>query len=208
MKPTPDLIWFRSLHYGGTHVCLWWAVFPNGTLHIASELVRSKGVISALCMAIRQETRRLKIPAVCYTVADTVTMSGIQKPDMEGETRADTFRHNGITIRESTHDPIQGWTRIRELLGVRPDGRPWLTIDPHCTHLIRALTTAVSDPHDEELVQESATDQPLRALRIGAMSRPAPKPFQKPPLPKNAVGHLVQELRNSGQTSSLAWRSP
>lgn len=202
----PDTDWFRSLHYGGTHVCLWWAVSPNGTLYIADELVHSKGLISDLCLALTKKTKALKIEQIRYTVADEETMLGKNKPGDEGETRADTFRHNGIRLRTTTHDPVQGWTRVRELFGLRPDKRPWLTIDPKCVVLIRALTNAVSDPQDEESVLESVTDQPLRALRIGAMSRPAPKPFKAPPLPKNAVGHLLEECRRGPITSGLAWR--
>ena len=209
--------WFRSLHYGGTHVCLWWAILPDGGLYIPCELVRGKGLISDLAKDIRQETRRLGLaerqdadnahqPYIRYTVADELAMIGKTNKDMEGETRADTFRANGIIIRESSHDEAQGWTRVSELLGTRPDGRPWLTISPSCVQLVRALTNAVSDPNDPEVLLESANDQPLRALRIGAMSRPAPKPSDKPKLPPNAVGHLLEEIRSGYVSNSLEWK--
>ena len=167
---------------------------------------------------MRQQTRALglrnreaddlesRAPFIRYTVALEEAMRGKTKDGDDGETRADTFRHNGIVIRESSHDEAQGWTRVAELLGVRPDGRPWLTIAPSCVQLIRALTNAVSDPNDEEMLLESANDQPLRALRIGAMSRPAPKPYAPSPLPKHAVGHLLEELRSGSSTNSLEWK--
>lgn len=214
---SPDVQWFRSLHYGGSHVCLWWAILPDGTLHIPRELVKGKCLISELSLAIRQITRSMGIAErpdahndrqsfIRYTVALSEQMIGKTKDDDDGETRADTFRNNGIVIREQSHDEAQGWTRVAELLGARPDGRPLLSIDPSCVQLVRALTNAVSDPNDEEVLLESANDQPLRALRVGAMSRPAPKPFQRPPLPKNAVGHLVEEIRSGLTRNTLEWK--
>ena len=214
---SPDVHWFRSLHYGGNHACLWWAILPDGGLHIPVELVKSKCLISDLALEMRKQTRALGLterqdahdnrqPFIRYTVADATAMHGKSSKGDDGETRADTFRHNGIVIRESSHDEAQGWTRVAELLGVRPDGRPWLTIAPSCVQLIRALTNAVSDPNDEEMLLESANDQPLRALRIGAMSRPAPKPYAPSPLPKHAVGHLLEELRSGSSTNSLEWK--
>jgi len=181
-------------------------VFPDTSVHVKSELLQTKGLIATLCRDMRLQTKALKIDRVRYTVADKAAMVGKATADDEGETRADSFRHHGIPIRAITFDEGQGWTRVGELLGARPDGRPWLTIDPGCVALIRSLTNAVSDPSDPESVLASMSDQPLRALRIGAMSRPSPKPFEKPPLPKNAVGRLVEEIRHGPIRSRLAWR--
>jgi hypothetical protein len=206
MISRPDVTWFRSLHYGGQHVCLWWMVFPDTSMHVKAELVKPSGLIADLARDIRLKTKALRIELVSYTAALKAQMVGTQTSDDDGETRADTFRHNGIRIRQIAFDDLQGWTRVGELLGSRPDGRPWLTIDPSCVALIRSLTNAVSDPSDPENVLDSPTDQPLRALRVGAMSRPSPKPFEKPPLPKKAVGHLVNEIRNGPIRSRLTWK--
>ena len=214
---SPQTQWFRSLHYGNTRVCLWWAVLPDGGLYIPLELVKGKCLIADLAKEMRQETRRLGLterqdadnanqPYIRYTVADAEAMIGKTNKDMEGETRADTFRANGIIIRESSHDEAQGWTRVSELLGTRPDGRPWLTISPKCVQLVRALTNAVSDPNDSEMLLESANDQPLRALRIGAMSRPAPQSSDRPVLPPNSAGKLLEEIRSGTTSNSLEWK--
>lgn len=199
-----ERVWFRSLHYGGKHTCLWWVIQENGQLHVRAELVKPKCLISTLAQEIRRKTRELEIPSIHYTVALRVQMIGTTTKEDDGETVADTFRSNGLVIRETSHDPIQGWTRIAELLGQRPDGRPWLTIDPSCEALQRALTNAVSDPTDTESILDPA--EPLRALRVGAMSRPAPRPLQPLPMPKNAVGHLLEEARGGGRSKNLlAW---
>lgn len=195
MSVAPIYRWFRSLHYGGTHVVLWWRVAPDGGLHVASELTQDGGLISELCLAMRQKTRWMNLPAIDYTAALEEQIIGKIKKSDEGETREQTFRNHGIVLRPATHDPVQGWTRIQELLGSRPDGRPYLTIGPNCERLVRALTNAVRDPNDPESVLESANDGPLRALRIGAMSRPAPRPNAPVSLPPNAIGRLADQLR-------------
>ena len=202
-----DVAWFRALHYGGPHVCLWIAILPDTSLHVRLECWLERSVISKFADAMRSEGRRLGIEKVKYTVADRLQLRG-KAIDDTGETRADTFRRNQIVIRETTHDPIQGWTRIQELLGRRPSGQPWLTIHPSCVHLISALTQAVSDPTNPEDVQSFANDQALRALRVGVMSRPAPNPKTKPPLPKEAVGRLLDAVRRGERTSGqlIQWR--
>lgn len=204
---TPDhLIWFRSLHYGATSVCLWWVILESGQLHVKAELVTEKYLISTLAHAIRHQTRVLRAPHIRYTVALAEQLVGKTQKGDDGETVADTFRANGLIVRPTSHDPIQGWTRVSELFGLRPDGRPWVTIDPRCEALQRAVTNAISDPADPQNVVESPTDQALRALRVGAMSRPAPRPLQPIPMPKNAVGHLLDACRAGADKSSLAWR--
>lgn len=204
-----DLSWFRSLHFGqndpNANIVLWWAVWPDRRLHIVAEQRRQNCTIAALARDMRTRTRELGIEAIRYTVADE---QSIGKDKGEGESRAETFRANGIPVRVLKIDAAQGWTRVKELLGARPDGRPWLTIDPSCAHVIRALTTAIKDDTDPEQVATSPAMQPLNALRVGAMSRPAPNPFEAPPRPPNAIGHLVDEIRNGGRGGfGVKWRS-
>lgn len=207
MKPS-DCSYFRSLHYGFADptatICLWWMVFPDNRVRIQKEMREQGKTIEQLATAMKAITRNLRIESVRYTVADELN---IGSDEGDGETRAETFRKNGIPLRILKPDPVQGWTRVRELLGLRPDGQSWLTIDPSCEFLIRALTSAVQDKSDPEDVLAFGNDQPLKALRIGAMSRPAPKWSDKPPLPKNAIGRLVEDLRTGEVSGGLAiWK--
>lgn len=217
-----DASYFRSLHYGFADptatICLWWAVFPDQRVRILSEGRWQQSTIQKLSEEIKQQTRDLRYRVLSskdvqdgkqieirYTVADE---PNIGKDDGDGEARAETFRTHGIPLTILAPDPVQGWTRVRELLGLRPDKQPWLTIDPSCTFLIRALASAVQDKSDPEDVLPFGNDQPLKALRIGAMSRPAPKWTDTPPLPKGAIGHLVNDLRSGDvATGGLAiWK--
>jgi hypothetical protein len=205
-----DLAWFCSFHFGqhdpNVNYALWWATLPDGRLHVQAEQRRANCTIATIARDMRGEARRLRIPTLLYTVCDEAS---IGKQDVDGESRADTFRNNGVPVRVRHVDPVQGWTRVRELLGLRPDRRPWLTIDPSCVELIRALTHAAIDPKNVENVdREFPRIYAINALRTGAMSRPAPKPFQRPPLPEHAIGRLVDEIRTGGGSDiGLAWRS-
>lgn len=204
----PEMTWFRALHYSGPHVCLWMAILPDGALHVRSEQQWPRGVISRIAKDIHARTRDLDIEKVRYTVGDKAQLVGKTSDDSYGETRLQTFRAHKIPIREQTSDPVQGWTRLQELLAPRQDGRPWLTIDPSCVHLIRAITNAVSDPDHLDDIVVAADDQALHALRVGVMSRPTPVKLGKPPLPKNAVGHLLNAIRRGERPRGhlIDWR--
>ena len=203
-----DLIWhFRSLHYGYSSptatLCLWWEVFPTNSLHVRSELRVQNLTIESIVKAINARTAQLGITQARYTVADE---ANIGKQDGDGETTPQTFAKNRMPLRVIKPNPIQGWTRIRELLGTRPDGGPWLTIHPSCVYLIKAMEQAMQDASDPADVMAFDNDQPLRALRVGAMSRPAPKVADRPKLPPKAIGHLVEELRSGGNRNTLEWK--
>lgn len=203
-----DVQWFRSMDYGfvDPNVTLWWALLPDGAMHIKALQRRQRNTIERLCRDIRTQTRELGIKSIRYTVADKYSM-GERTSDDSDETRADTFRRYGVPVTTTNQNRETGWTRVHDFFGLRPDGRPWLTIDPSCTYLIGALSAAVADKTKHEDIEPFKADHPLDALRIGAMTRAAPKPFDKLPLPKNAVGHLLEEVRRGPTRSSLAWRS-
>ncbi|MGH7177796.1 MAG: hypothetical protein ACREJC_10480, partial [Tepidisphaeraceae bacterium] len=204
----PDVQWFRSMDYGfmDPNVTYWWAILPDGGLHIKAEQRRQYMTISQLARDIKIQDRALGIQRVRYHVADKYSM-GEQADDESPETRADVFRRHGIPVTTTNQSRETGWTRIREFLGLRPDGRPWLTIDPNCRYLLRSLAAAMSDKNRHEDIAPFKDDHPLDAIRIGAMTRTAPRGFVAPPLPKNAIGHLLREVQTGPTRSALAWRS-
>src|SRR3990167_7007021 len=152
MTARSSLLWFRSLAYGFAkpNVVLWWAQFPDGSLHIKAEQVQQGKAIAILARDLKRLTLDLGIETIRYTAADAVQMDGKVR-ETDGQTRGQTFRACGVPIRGTIHDPVQGWTRIRELLASPPTRqRPWLTIDPSCDSLIRSLTSALSKKTDPE----------------------------------------------------------
>lgn len=205
-----DVQWFRSMDYGflDPNVTLWWAILPDGALHIKAEQRRQFSTIATLAKDIRTQSRELGIRQVRYTVADKFSMGERtnQEDGFHGETRAETFRAYGVPVTTTNQSREIGWSRVREFFALRPDGRPWLTLDPSCRYLIRAITAAVADKARHEDIAEFKDDHPLDALRLGVMTRPSPRKFTAPPLPKSAVGHLLREVQAGQPKSPLAWR--
>ena len=187
--------WFRSYDYGfmDPGVCLWWAVLPDGRLYVRTEYKHQHLNIDRICHGIRQITTDLHIPHVRYTAADKFSM-GARANDDDGILCSDVFRSLGVPVIGVSQDRVQGWTQVRELLGTRPDGLPWLLIHPSCRYLIRTLASAVSKKTDPEDIEER-DDHALDALRLGAQSRPSVARLRLPPLPPRAVGHLLTEVR-------------
>lgn len=202
-----DVLWFRSMDYGfiDPNVTLWWALLPDGLLHIKAEQRRQYETIPKLAKEIRMQDRLMGVRSVRYHVADKYSM-GARTDDASDLSRADTFRECGIVTTTTTQDRELGWTRCHELLVLRADGRPHLSIDPSCRGLVRAISAAVSDPLHPEDIKAFRDDHYLDALRIGAMSRPAPGRWKGPPLPPQAVGHLLKDVQRR-QPTGLAWRS-
>jgi hypothetical protein len=190
--------WFRSYDYGFVHrgVMLWWRILGDGRLHIEREFVHRYMSIADICLHVRRITRELDITRVRYTVADKYSMAG-RHSDESGETRAELFGRHGVLVTPANHDRVQGFTRVRELLALRPDHRPWLTMDPSCAYLIKAISAAISDKTNPEDVAEFEEDHPLSALRYGAMSRAAPRlRGRRDPKPHTA-GALLRDVQTA-----------
>ena len=96
-----DVQWFRSMDYGfiDPTVTLWWAILPDGALHVKREQRRQFCTIEQLAKEIKAQTRELRIPRVRYTVADKFSMGErANQEDALGETRAETFRSHGVPV--------------------------------------------------------------------------------------------------------------
>lgn len=191
-----DLRWFRSYDYGfmDPGVCLWWAILPDSRLYVRAEYKHQHLNIDKICHGIRKLTADLRIPKIAYTAADKYSV-GARQNDDSGITRADVFRSFGVPLTGVSQDRGLGWTQLRELLGMRPDGLPWLLVHPSCRYLIRTLSSAVSSKTDPEDIEQK-DDHALDAGRMGAMSRPSVTRFTVPPLPPKAVGHMLHDVRN------------
>lgn len=178
--PGGDVEWFRSMDWGYINpgVCLWWACLPDGVLYIRKELKFSHTSIPEVSDQIREITKDLGIPRVRYTSADPSIFSqygGSSSDKQEGETIAETFARPPcrVPLVKADNNRSSGWQRIRELLRLRPDGKPWLVIHPDCRYLIRTFAAATSAKHDPEDIGFE-DDHALDAARYGGMSRPSP----------------------------------
>jgi hypothetical protein len=198
---------FRSLAWGYHEpggCVLWWIVEPTRHLHILSELdyeqLDEQELATQICT--RDRALRLGPPFVArcaYTVGTPAIVSTkAKKPGFRGETIGDRLAHYGVIVIPADDDLLNGWKRCQSLLRTDAHGDPWLTIDPSCEPLIRAIPSGLRD--DKEPDDLLAPSPALTALRYGAMSRPAPDTITDiPTYPFGSAGYYIQRGIREGQ---------
>ena len=182
--------------------CLWFRVQTDHHIRVISELTFTHQLEHDLAQQILARDRALMLAnRIGYTVANPECFNFQTKEPkgFTGQTIAITFALCGIALTQGDDNTFNGWQRVRGLFRASPDGSPWLTIDQACEHLIRALTTALSD---DTKPNELASYAPaLHALRFAAMSQPAPETisdFDDPPPGTPAA--VMRELMREGNT--------
>ncbi len=157
---------------------LWWLVEPSRHLHILAELNYERLDESELVQQVKQRDRELHLnppfsARIAYTVGTpTIISTDAKKPGFRGETIGDRLAHYGLVVIPADDDQLNGWKRVQSLLRVDESGEPWLTIDPSCEQLTKAIPTGLRDDKHPDEVKTAAPA--LTALRYGAMSRPSP----------------------------------
>ena len=209
----PDGVqWFRSMDWGhnAPGCCLWWAVLADGRLYLRSELKFQRDDVSVVAEKIKARDQELGVSGSVRTYLDPAcwAKTGTSvKTAMQGESTAETFRNYRLPMTPADNDRFNGWMRCHQILRDAPDGDPWLLVHPDCRYLIRSIPAAKSDSKDPDDVDTNSDDHALDAWRYGAMSRPAPKAFQKAPIvyADGTMGALRQsvtsKLRRLGSRS-------
>lgn len=187
---------FRSLSYGYHDpggMVLWWLIQPTKHLHIISELkieeldeqdvaAQIKARDTDLGIGVDKDglLLYLEVPAVAYTVGSPEILSNLKqrKAGFRGETIGDRLLKFGVVVIAADDDRLNGWARCLSLFKEDANKRPWLTIDPKCKELIKAIPASMLDEkHDDDIVNESPA---MKAFRYGAMSRPTPALYHEP----------------------------
>lgn len=184
---------------------LWLHARINGRLNVLAELPFQQATERALAEQIRRMDAKLRIEGgVSLTVATpaifpppmTETIVGIR-----GETISERLSLSGIDCVPGDADQLNGWARVHALLEKGPDGKPLLTFDASCQHLIKSLESAMSAENDPDII---ATEAPaLTALRLAVMSRPStmhePDPYVDPPF--GSPAYYMKQLRQGESRS-------
>ncbi len=153
-------------------------VAPTRHLHIMSELCFEQLDEFELATQMKQRNRELHLgppftARIRYTVGTPAIVSTTAKKiGFRGETIGDRLAHYGVLVIPADDDLLNGWKRVQSLWRLDPEGQPWLTIDPSCTQLARAIPAGLRDDRHTDEVR--SPHPALTALRYGAMSRPAP----------------------------------
>lgn len=174
--PPPHWKRFRAMDWGYNDPCavLWFACDEDGHVYVYREYYKRETPASDLAHIIRGMSEGERIG---YTVAspDIWQDRGIVKDALRGSTISEILLKNGLSVIKADNSRINGWQRVRDYLGLAPDGIPYLRIMRNCTNLIRTLPLATYNPighGDREDVSAKCEDHALEALRYGLMSRP------------------------------------
>lgn len=198
--------WFRSIDWGYSNpgCVLWWACLPDGDLYIRLEHKFSHALVGNVVDTVNEMSEDIGARNIRYTAADPALWGPSTTADaLDGENMNETFMRCGMPLIKSRNERVNGWQRVRELLG-NPDGPEHvrspskLIIHPSCRYLIRSLSNAVSDPRNPEDVDTTIDDHALDSLRYGAMSRPAPtrtKSVRKTGTFNDAAARAKEQMR-------------
>ena len=138
---------YRAMDYGlDMHFCLWIAVDETGRCYVYRQFAQSNMVVSDAAKIQLYLTRTDE--DIGYTIAPPDLWARNRET---GKSQAMTFMENGVTLFKADNNRKQGWYALKELLKVRPDGKPGLIIFDTCGKLIdclKCLQHDKTDPND------------------------------------------------------------
>ena len=171
---------FRSLDGGSNDPCcvLWHAVAPDGRIITYREIY----VREMLARDVAKHVLALSAgEKISYTAASPDAWQTRGQSDLEGQSIADTFSMNGMSIIKADNTRVAGWTQVRNYLAIAPDKRPRWQCFSTCRNLIKTLPLLIYDEHNVEDVSGKCEDHAPEALRYALMSRPLPNKTAAPP---------------------------
>ena len=115
---------YRAMDYGlDMHFCIWIAVDETGRCYVYRQFAQSNMVVSDAAKIQLDLTRTDE--DIGYTIAPPDLWARNRET---GKSQAMTFMENGVTLFKADNNRKQGWYALKELLKVRPDGKPGLII--------------------------------------------------------------------------------
>jgi hypothetical protein len=186
--------------YNAPGICHWVALMPDKHLYVRHEWKFSQTIAQDVAKNIRRMTDEL--------ARDLGRKIRIRKavgdPSMwnhtghTGESIAETFARNGVSMVKGDNEREIGWQRFRHWLSRSPDGVPWLYYHPSCAYALRTIPSLVGDKHKPEDVDTEGDDHAGDADRYGVMSRPAPsRPYEPPNVNPLSLGWLKRRAKKT-----------
>lgn len=142
---------YRVFDYGlDMFACYWIAIDFDGRFWVYREYCEGGLIVSD---AARNACALTPVEEyIQYTVAPP-DMWSAQKDT--GRTMAEIFTQNGMGLVKASNSRVQGWLWMKEMLKLRPDGKPGLMISADCFRLIRDIPAL---QHDEKNPSDVATE--------------------------------------------------
>lgn len=198
--------WFGSLRWGFNDpgYFLLWAILPDRRLYVRGCLRLEQMNEDAAMRAAKTCCAECGVGIVPLTYANPEIFSKPVDDAVRGQSIAETLQYHGASLVEGDADDVNGWKRIHALLRESPHGSPWLRIHPGCEDLIHAIANAMSDDKDADVLDKQSPNRAaLIALRLGAMSRPAPDATSvKVTYPPYSAGWLLERAMREERRAS------
>lgn len=141
---------YRAFDYGlDMFFCIWVAVDETGRCYVYRTFAQSNLVVSDAAAKQLELTR-----------PDENIHFSIAPPDMwsrnreTGKTQASTFAENGVGLIKAGNNRKQGWSALKELFKLRPDGKPGLIIFDTSGTLIDCIKGLLHDKNDPNDVMD------------------------------------------------------
>ena len=88
---------------------------------------------------------------------------------------------NRVRLERANNARDAGWSKVREYLGLAPDGFPWVQFSPNCKNCIRTIPDMIHDDKNPEDLSASGEDHCSDSLRYGLISlKDTPKSIISP----------------------------
>lgn len=168
---------YRAMDYGlDMFFCLWVAVDENGRCYVYREFSKENMTVSDASKKQLELTRPDE--QIYFTIAPPDMWS---RSNDTGKTRATTFMENGVPLVKADNNRIQGWSAVKEMFKLRPDGKPGLIMFDTCGSLIECVKCLQHDknkPDDVSKEPHGITHGP-DALRYFAQTYVLPADIQQ-----------------------------
>ena len=185
--PKRDKSWrlYFTMDYGlDMFAGLFIAVDNHDRYYVLGEIYKPDVVISDACKMIKEKQKELGLPKMDEYLAPSDLWARRQET---GRSVADIFRENGITLRKTSRDRIDGWAAVKEAVKPFKDEQgitiAKLRIHESCVNLIRTLPALQYDerrPGDAATKPHELTHMP-DALRYFCVYRTRANREQKEP---------------------------
>lgn len=159
---------YRSMDYGlDMFFCIWVAVDETGRCYVYREFAQGNMIVSDAAR------KQLELTRPDEKIGFTIAPKDIWARNREtGKSQANIFAECGVGLLKTEASRIQGWSAMKELFKVRPDGKPGLIIFDTCGGLIdcvKSLQHDKTNPNDVSKTPHDLTHGP-DALRYFAQT--------------------------------------
>lgn len=138
---------YRAMDYGlDCHFCIWVAVNEKGRCYVYREFAQGDMVVSDAAR------KQLELTMPYENIVATIAPPDLWSRSRDtGKTQAAAFAENGVPLVKASNSRVQGWSALKEMFKVMPDGKPNLILFDCCKELIdciKGLQHSATDPND------------------------------------------------------------